>query len=399
MTAETVMMVVCAVSLALYAAMNISAQWKIHKRPLALCRLPPVSVLKPLCGLDDGLYENLRAIIEQDYPNFEVIFGAESADDPAIEVARRLQLYYSEKKISIIAGFSWTGLNPKVNNVMVLSHSAKNDLVLISDSNVRPDKGYLRAIVAEMSDKRVGLVSSLLVGRGEKTLGSALENLHLNTVVAGGVCGMHVVAGQSLAIGKSMLFRLSEFRSLGGFRAVKNILAEDFIIGKMYEKAGYRVALSTHLLPTFNQSWPVSRFLSRHVRWSQLRRRLFPVAYLFEPLSNPVPLLLAALALSFSGRPGDGDALRMTATGGLFIKVAMDITLAWRLRGERPTKWILLLIPAKDCIMTGVWLVAAFKSTVMWRGHPLRIGAGTVLRPMNPTPEDAVEQEATGEAA
>jgi ceramide glucosyltransferase len=341
---------------------------------------PPITVLKPVKGAEEGLYDNLASLARQDYPEFEVLVGAEDPLDPALEVARRVQTDHPGARIEIRAGSRRLGLNPKVNLLAALTDGARHEHLLISDSNVRAGPTYLRETAAELADPEVGLVTNLLVGEDAPGLGAALENLTLNSFVAAASSFARVVGGRACVIGKSMLFRRRDLEDLGGFQAVRNVLAEDYLIGRAFEQAGWKVALSPCLVAAVNRGWTMRRFANRHVRWAQMRRRLSLPAYVGELLLNPVLwIALAACALAATRPPRLDLQLAAVALAGVVVKCSSDALLCRRLRGSPPRLAEVLLIPVKDLAMAVIWLIGAFRRRVDWRGNKLWIDRGSEL--------------------
>jgi ceramide glucosyltransferase len=235
------------------------------------------------------------------------------------------------------------------------------------------------------------LVSSVIAGAGERSAGAAMENLHLASFVCAAVCAAHALARHACVVGKSMLFRLSDLRRVGGFRAVRNLLAEDYVLGQRFQRAGFRVALSSHAVETVVESWGVQRFLERHLRWSQMRRRLNLPAYLGEPLLNPSPLLFAALLCGYATA---NRQLAAFALLGLCAKAGSDLLLLRHLRGSALRAADLPLLFVKDALVLGIWAVGLFRQTICWRGHRMRVAAGSVLLPLPADPRRAPAEAA-----
>jgi ceramide glucosyltransferase len=356
-------------------------QWavrrKLSARPAADSGYRPrISVLKPLCGVDEGLYENLVSFAEQDYPDYELVIGVADARDPALVIVQRLRAAYPALELKVVVHGEHDPLaNPKVISLTHMAHVARHDYLLVSDSNVRATPDYLARIAAEMSDPAVGLVSNLIVGAGEASVGAHCENLHLNTFVIGGVC-IADLADTPCVVGKSMLMRRRELEALGGFASLRNVLAEDYLLGQRYHAAGYRVVLSQHTVATHNQRLSMRRFLSRHLRWAQLRRVCAIGPFCSEPLLYSSPWIVAPLLASEAGTV---ELLAPACSLALAAHLASAGLIARRACGRWPAARSLLLLPLKDTLLLGVWTVALLRRSVEWRGHRLRIEAGSRL--------------------
>jgi ceramide glucosyltransferase len=353
-------------------------------RSSATANRPGISILKPLKGEDDELYENLVAFTRLEYDCYELLCGAEDPSDPALAVARRVQRENPSCALRIFSGAAWVGLNPKVRVLSRLAPEARYDWILISDSNVRPRPDYLSALMACQERTGAELVHSVLGGAGERSPGAILENLHMNSWVVGAVC-LADASGHACVIGKSMLLRRSELSRLGGFEAVRDVLAEDYILGQMFARAGHRVELSAHVLPTLNTMRSLSCYLNRHIRWGQLRRRLSLAGFVGELLFNPTPWLAA---LATFGSP----VLQLAACVGILCKVGADLLLAAKLRGAPPSVRLMPWVLMKDFLTLAMWMVSALRTRVSWRGNQMRIGPGTRLVPADPLLETAESQ-------
>jgi ceramide glucosyltransferase len=330
--------------------------------------LPPVSILKPLCGRDADLRENLASFFEQNHERYELLFGVVDANDPAVEVARELAAAYPDVPSRIVVHRGRGALNPKVDNLLGLLPAARHDLVLVSDSNVRAPKGYVRELAELYVREKPGLVTNLFAGVGEDSLGAALENVQLCGFCAAGIA-LPTLLGDPLLVGKSALFSRRRLDRLGGLERLSDVLAEDFVMGKTFAHAGERVVVAPAILENVTRSMTVRGMFARHLRWAMLRFRLRPLAALLEPVASPLALLpLAWLVLGPWSLVWAAALLGVRDVGGWVA-----------LRG--PRRWFvpLVLAPLRELLVLSAWAVAPFKQHVSWRGKRFRLGAGTLL--------------------
>ncbi len=362
---------IVAVAVTLYAMASLF--WVTRRRRGLPDWTPPVTIFKPLKGLDEGLEENLRSFFRLDYPTYQLLFCVADADDPAIPLVQRLLCEFPGRDARLIVGCPTFGLNPKVESLAAMGRHRKHDVLLISDSNVRVRPSYLRETACYLADPSVGLVTNLFAGVEEEHSGAAIENLQLNGIIAGGVAAASTL-GITCVVGKSMLMPVRVLEAIGGFASVRNLLAEDQAIGLRVRKAGYAIRLSHHVIANVNRHRSFRWFLNRHSRWFKIRRRLAPATFVVEPSFN-----LAAIGLvwALSGESG-------VAWGGLAVLVGLgivrDAAQTYRLRGSLPRLRHLVLSPVKDLFLLPVWFDALVNRKIHWRGHKFLVGRFTRLR-------------------
>ncbi len=341
---------------------------------------PALSVLKPVKGLEEELEQNLRSFFEQDYPSpLQLVFASTEPGDEAIVVARRLAAEYPERDVRFVISDPSFGMNPKVANIAGALRAAAHDLVLQTDANVRIRPGYLRAVVQEFLENDADMLGSLIAGSGEQSLGAALDNIQLTTFTTPGICLASEIAGIECVIGKSMLFRRAELEALGGLALVKDVLAEDYVLGQTYQSAGKKVMLSRHAVDNVNIRAPLSRFASRHSRWLKMRVVVHVGGFIADLLSNASFFALLAWITS-----GFDLRLLFACTALIAYKTWLDARVVRRLRGQPMALRHLLCVPLRDLVLPCLWMYALFSRTTEWRGERFHLGKNSVLTALPP---------------
>lgn len=369
-----VLIVTVLVGLSLLALMRVcQSRLLASASPSTPAHLPPVSILKPLKGVDADLERNLRSVFQLDYPQFEILFGVEDPRDPALGVVRGLAVRFPHVAIRIVASKQRIGLNPKVNNLANLLEHARHETVLVSDSNVRLGRNYLTDLVAHLEQPGVGLVSSPIRGQGGSGLGGWMERVQLNTFVMGGVSAVQGALKMPCVVGKSMLMRRSDLAAIGGFAFLSRFLAEDQICGEEMVRAGKKIVTASQCIDQHLGAVSVTQFAQRHLRWAQMRRRVNLAGYLGEFLLNPVFVtLLGALAFPRF------ETFALIACA-LAAKCVLEASAEDELGAGMPWFYYPPVIFAKDVSIGVLWFVPFFSSTVSWRGRPLQLGKRTQL--------------------
>ena len=360
-----------ALSLALALAQTVALVLHLCRGPRRTDFLPKVSILKPLCGVDAGLGQNLVSFLAQDYPDFELVLGVESERDPAFRVAQRL-VARAPTQVKIVLREGQPGLNPKVNQLATLERKARGEVLVVSDSNVRVPPEYLRDLVAPLAGASVGVVTSPIVGLAGQRLGGRLDAMHLSTCIAPGVAGLRLV-GHPVFVGKSMAFRRADVAALGGFASVGYLLAEDQALGEAMLARGLRAAFAR--VPVVNVTdCEVQGFFERYFRWGLLQKHAAGLAFPLLFLNFPY-LVCAALFLACLGNPPPATL----ALIGFAARLLFDAVAVRALSHRWPDVATLLLSPLRELIVAAALVKAATTNRVLWRGKALFVGEGTRL--------------------
>ncbi len=332
-----------------------------------------VSILKPLAGCDDDLAENLECFAAIEHPSFEVLLGVADATDPACAVARRFLARHPDLDGRMIVTNPRAAMNPKVAQLIDLERAATGQVCVISDSNVRVSPTYIGSLVAELEDPEVGLVTSLFSGTGERSLGAALENLQICASTAPGIAAVNAVSGRPLTVGKSMAVRRADLQRLGGFESVGHVLAEDYVLGQRFKRAGLRATLSFDIVENRNTACSVVRTFERHTRWAKMRRSLFPLGFAIEPMLSPVVVATLGLAMA----PCKITALLLAVAA--LVQTGCAFASAPLLRGHSFAWWYAPLEIVRSYVAVFCWLQAWASRRIAWRGHPFLLHRGSAI--------------------
>lgn len=330
-----------------------------------------ISILKPVCGLDDELEENLLSFTRLEGIRYEVIISAEEWEDPAVEVARRVMRAHPDAPFRLVIdpGSRQGVVNRKVERLIAAARAAKGDVFLISDSNVRVQPDALARTLAAFADPRVGCVSNLFTGAGAKSLGATIESLHLLGFVAPGAV-LAAAAGVPCVVGKSMAMTRRAHDAIGGFERFRHVLAEDQAIGLAVKRAGFDVVLSPVVVRNVVVNRSVRRAVDRQIRWNKIRYSFSRWLYACELIVNPLPLAIAAALFAPT-----------LALFPLCVLFARWLQLALLNRATRAgfTWQQLAMTPLLDVLMLYAWFVPFFSNEVTWRGYRARLGRDTEM--------------------
>lgn len=354
---------------------ELMSVWVIRRRSWPTpARYPSFSIIKPLCGLDDELLENLQSHVAIDYPGeYEVLLGVRDRGDAAYPIARRFAEAHPGR-VRVVVQQGEPGHNPKVNQLITLTREARYEFIALTDSNVRVPASYLREHAAVLADPKIGLSTHLFAGAGELRLGAVFDNLTLASFCTPSIAAASVALGLDQIVGKSIALRREVLKELGGWHEVKDVLAEDQRMGIALRKMGLRTAICPTPVINVQRNQSFSHFWGRHTRWSMIRFRVLVPGVFLEPLANTFVLCLAAALIAWN------SPLAWALAGGSALFSIAYSELAGRLtRGDGFKLQHLLWVPVRDVALFLAWLRGSTMRWVTWRGNRLHVLAKTRL--------------------
>jgi ceramide glucosyltransferase len=337
---------------------------------------PAVSILKPLKGADPEMWESFCSHAEQQYPEFELIFGVSDPNDPACEIVRRLQAKFPARPIKLIVCERLLGANVKVSNLAQMLPHASHDVLLVNDSDIRVPPDYLRQVVKPLADSDVGLVTCLYHGIAAHTLGSHLEALSISTDFVPGVLSARFLEkGLHFGLGSTLLFRRQDLAAIGGFESFVDYLADDYELGQRIAATGKRVELSSATVATFLPAYTLPQFWRHQLRWSRTIRAARSYGYLGLLFTFGLPWALAAL-IAARGAWWAWTLFGLT----LCARLAVGLGTSLPVLRDRSTLQNILLLPLRDLIAPLVWAAGLMGNRIHWRGDVFTLQEGRLAK-------------------
>ncbi len=335
---------------------------------------PAVTILKPVCGLDTDLYENLRSFCLQDYPGYQIVYGVRDPNDAAIAVIRRLMAEFPRLDMELIINENVLGSNLKVGNLNNMHAAAKHRYLVITDSDTRVEPHYLSAIMAPFEGQDVGVVTCLYRGTAAGGMASLIASMFINEIFLPSVLVSAGIREVRFAMGATMVVRREMLDKIGGFKRLADNIADDYLLGSLAAEHGYKVILSDYVIENivFEKNFPA--LLGHELRWARTIRSMEPVGHAFSGVMYIVPTaLIAALAVGLVS----GGWLSAAAIIGLAIGLRALMHFAVHgMLGLKPRFWPLALGPLRDILGFMVWGASFLSRRVDWRGTAFRIEKG-----------------------
>jgi ceramide glucosyltransferase len=335
---------------------------------------PAVSILKPVRGVDFGSYENFASFCRQEYPAYEILFAVNDDADSAVPLVRRIIVEFPERRIRLLVGAEHLGANRKVNKLARLAREAHNEVLVLTDSDVRVGPSFLREVVAPLADRKIGAVTSFYRSIAEKNLGAEIEAVGATSDFFAGVLMAGWLEGITFALGASIATTKEWLGKMGGFESIAEMLADDYELGYRIAKAGGEVVLSRQAVWTMYPTQTLRGFWDHQVRWARTVRLCRPLSYVGLLFTQGLPWALLAAALA---------PARPIAVLYLLAYVILRFAMAWTVGiwglGDEVLRRKIWLVPLRDAIQFVVWLASFGSNHIRWANVDYAIRQGQMV--------------------
>lgn len=335
---------------------------------------PPATVLKPVCGSDPTLLECLRSFGQQDYPDYQIVFGVRDANDPALPVIRQVLSELKGRDGTLVVDDRVYGGNYKMSNLTNAMAAVKHDILVVADADSLVTPEYLRGVVAPFEDPRVGAVTCLYVGKGMGGLPSMLGASFINDWFLPSVSIGLWLEAPAYCFGATMAARREALDAIGGFRALTPFLADDYLLGNLIKKRGFEVRLASPIVTTAVFERSLATLVRHELRWGRTFRTVRPIGWASTVLTDTT--VLALLYLLVSGGSGLGLALLAAA---LLLRWGVQAAVRRRFPIKEPVRpW---LLPVRDLLCFGLRLASFVGRQVVWKGEEFLVQSTGHLEP------------------
>jgi ceramide glucosyltransferase len=354
--------------LAIYSSRRFFAKREVELQGFT----PPLSILKPVRGLDPDAYENFASFCGQDYPEYEIVFCLGTPDDPAMPIIDTLRRNFPRQRIRVLFGSGRVAANDKVAKLVRLSGEAAYEHLVINDSDVRVGRDYLRRIVAPLADPKIGAVTCLYVSTGDHTFTDTLQTVGMLSDFYAGLLVARELDGVKFALGPTIATTRTRLAAFGGYQAIENRPGDDLLVGQLISEQGYEVVLSRYVVKTVSDYQSIRDLLHKRMRWLVVMRHMRPLGHLGLLFTQGLPWSIAAIAV---------HPTRTVAAfflGGYFF---LRTTMSWVI-GVRGLKqrWLdTKVVVAWDAFAFVMWLASFCRNSIRWRGGDYRIRKGELV--------------------
>jgi ceramide glucosyltransferase len=351
--------------------------WGRRKVTGAAVKLPAVTVLKPLCGAEPGLYENLRTFCRQDYPEYQIVFGLGDEADPALAVVARLVAEFPTLPIDVVIDPRQHGHNRKISGLINMLEHARHDVLVMADSDTSVGPDYLTSVTAPLLDRKVGLVTCLYHGEPTRPVWSRLGAMYINEWYMPSVLLAWLFGHENYVSGQTLCMRRETLQAIGGLLTIANHLADDYQLGQLVRSLGLRIVLSTYMLKAEHHEPTLESLVTHELRWMRTLSVLAPWSFRFIFFTFSLPLAVLGLLLVV---PETYFATIALPLFQVTVVARLALHLVHRLRDKRALFADLWLLPARDLLICWVWCRTFFTSRFTWRGSDFHVGADGIMR-------------------
>jgi ceramide glucosyltransferase len=358
---------IVAATVAAFAVITVAAvlRWLMHGREQPDKPAAPVTILKPLCGAEKGLYESLKSCCEQDYSEYQIVFGVRRETDAAVKVVRRLQAEYPKLDLTLVVDDRLIGANYKVSNLANMLAAARHDVLVIADSDIQVGPEYLGRVTAPLERDGVGLSTCVYHAHAGAGIHARLAAMFINGWFTPSVLVSWMFGWSAFGFGATLALRRSVLEEIGGFDAIADHVADDYMIGALVRRHGYETVLANYMVETRVPDHRLVDLWRHELRQARALRALQPAGYGFTFITFGIPIAGAMLALT--GPQAFAIAmLGTTVAAKWLVQVAFNPDIKQALADG----W---LVPVRDVLSLAIWIWSHAGRRIVWRSHYFRI--------------------------